>query len=56
MVVASHDAAHLFIRAVQPAAAARAAHNRKFRFFLPTLRHRLVLCLIFLPHFGREFF
>ena len=52
MVVASHNAAHLFIGAVQSAAAARAAHDRQRRFFLPALWHRLVFCLIFLLHFG----
>ena len=56
MVVASHDAAYLFIGAVQSAAAARAAHDRQRRFFLPALWHRLVFCLIFLLHFGRKFF
>ena len=56
MVVASHNAAHLFIRAVQSAAAARAAHDRHCWCRLPTLRHRLVFCLIFLLHFGRKFF
>ena len=56
MVVASHDAAHLFIGAVQPAAAARAAHHRRLRLLLPALWHRLVFCLIFLLHFGRKFF
>ena len=56
MVVASHNAAYLFIRTVQSAAAAHAAHDRKFRFFLPALLHRLVFCLIFLLHFWRKFF
>ena len=56
MVIASHNAAHLFIGAVQPAAAARTANGRRCRCLLPALRHRLVFCLIFLLHFGRKFF